>query len=112
MEHPHGIIINNIIQQFNQVGMGVKADKQILFVLPLNRMVKEFECKRPPDVIPGNPMLKRRLAERDDKVHILFYLKGGGNAKPGRNTGIPEIHHRMDVAEQKGADGRIGGDHD
>jgi hypothetical protein len=39
VEHPYSIIVNDIIQQFNQVGMGVKADKQILLFLPLNRMV-------------------------------------------------------------------------
>ncbi|MDR0409122.1 MAG: hypothetical protein LBH18_01805 [Spirochaetaceae bacterium] len=80
------VIINNIIQQFNQVGPLIKADKQVLFLLPFNGMVKKFERKRPPDVIFGNPMLKRRLAECDDKYHALHFDTAAAREQPARCT--------------------------
>jgi hypothetical protein len=63
MKHPHGIIVNDIIQQFNQVSVGVKTGKQVFFFFPFNRMIKKFERKRPPNVIFGNPMILLRRGE-------------------------------------------------
>jgi hypothetical protein len=81
MKHPHSIIINNIVQQFNQVGMIIEADKQVLLFFTLNGMVKKFERKRQPDIIFGNPMLKRRPTECDDDCHTFILIRPQPNVK-------------------------------
>jgi hypothetical protein len=42
--------------------MGIKTNKQVFPFLPLNRMIKEFKRNRPPDIVFGKTMFKRRPA--------------------------------------------------
>jgi hypothetical protein len=69
MEYVNVPVANDIIQNFQQVCIGIKADKQVFVVLTRYGTIKNSMLKSVSDVDLGNTMLKSGLIEFYTAIH-------------------------------------------
>ena len=69
MKNIGGLFIYKIIHYFKHIATGVKAGKQKLVIIPLNKTVKQGAGKSHTNIILRNIMLKCRFIEFVDAEH-------------------------------------------
>jgi hypothetical protein len=82
MKHIYAVLINDIIQYFQQVTIAVKSKQQMLIRYFLKYVIIQKINNRMANIIPAEPMPERGIVELNEDFHTLILAHNAmrGNA--------------------------------
>jgi hypothetical protein len=63
---------DNVVQDFEQIGVCIETDKQMLIILSRYRMVEDIVRKGIANIGLGNAVSESRLIKLDTSIHAFF----------------------------------------
>jgi len=73
MEYVYPMVVDQIVQHFNQIAFGVKAKQTVFVFKTVNKFIEFNRIERPANIGFSNTMPESRLLENNLKIAVHIY---------------------------------------